>query len=294
MRKILLTVVCLLTLNAALDVEISVPGVAVYEDVVFAQYFTWPEATLKMDIFVPGDGQEKHPAVMFIIGGAWLASPKNAGAQICMKLAENGFIAASIEYRLIGAANYEEIIADTRAAVSFLREHADEFAIDKDRIAVMGMSAGGTLAAMLGLTDGELRGVVDCFGLTDLSTVADDYSDERKALYYSPSSFVSLFANGVALYKGRKGESILDNPETAKAASPLTYVSKNSPPFLIFHGDSDKTVSPSQSKRLHDALIENGVDSTLYIIKGGEHDGKYFYQPEVMKIIVDFLNRVLK
>ena len=291
-----------------IDVKISVPEVGISENVEFAKYETWPEASLKMSIFAPADGK-KHPAVVFIPGGAWIAAPKESGYYLCMKLAENGFVAASIEYRVIGAADYTEIIADAKAAVRFLRANADKFNIDADRIAAIGQSAGGYLSIMLGVTgdkfnsgdnlnqSSEVQAVVDFFGPTDLTKIADDYSDERKAVYYSPSSFVSIFVNGVAGYKNRKGGSILDNQQTAQDSNPLNYLSKNSkktPPFLIFHGDSDKTVSPSQSKILHEALTAKGIDSTLYIIKGGEHDGKYFYQPEVLKIITDFLNRVLK
>ena len=291
-----------------IDVKISVSEVGISENVEFAKYETWPEASLKMSIFAPADGK-KHPAVVFIPGGAWIAAPKESGYYLCMKLAENGFVAASIEYRVIGAADYTEIIADAKAAVRFLRANADKFGIDSGKIAAIGQSAGGYLSIMLGVTgdkfnsgdnlnqSSEVQAVVDFFGPTDLTKIADDYSDERKAVYYSPSSFVSIFVNGVAGYKNRKGGSILDNQQTAQDSNPLNYLSKNSkntPPFLIFHGDSDKTVSPSQSKILHEALTAKGIDSTLYIIKGGEHDGKYFYQPEVLKIITDFLNRVLK
>lgn len=310
MRKIfaLLFVFLLSTFAASaenIDVKISVPGVGISENIEFAKYDTWPQASLKMNIFAPADGK-KHPAVVFIPGGAWIAAPKVSGYYLCMKLAENGFAAASIEYRVIGAADYTEIIADAKAAVRFLRANADKFNIDADKIAAMGQSAGGYLAVMLGVAgdrfnsgdnlnqSSAVQAVVDFFGPTDLTKIADDYSDEKKAIYYSPSSFPSIFANGIAAYKNRKGGSILDTPETAHDSNPLNYISKNTPPFLIFHGDSDKTVSPSQSKILHEALNANGIDSTLYIINGGEHDGKYFYQPEVMKIITDFLNRVLK
>ena len=310
MKKILLTLFFLLTFNAVciaenLDVKISVPAVGGYDDVEFARYYTWPQATLKMDIFFPADGK-KHPAVICIPGGAWITAPKSAFHRVCTILAENNFVAAAIEYRVIGAADYSEIIGDAKAAVRFLRANADRFNIDKDKIAVMGSSAGGYLSIMLGVTgdkfnfgdnldqSSEVQAVIDFFGLTDLTKVADDYSDEKKALYNSPSSFVSIFVNGVSGYKDKKGGSVLDTPERANDANPLNYIGKNTPPFLIFHGDSDKTVSPSQSKILHDALIKNGTDSTLYIINGGGHDMQYIYQPEVMKIITDFLNRVLK
>ena len=172
----------------------------------------------------------------------------------------------------------------------------------------MGASAGGYLAVMLGVTGDKpekftfgdnldqssaVQAVIDCFGPTDLTRLADDLSDERKKDYASPSSFPSLFLNGTAGYKGRHGGSVLETPATAQDSNPLNYIGKNTPPFLIFHGDSDKTVSLSQWKILHEALTAHNIDSTLYIINGGEHATKYFHQPEVLRIILDFLNRTL-
>lgn len=334
-RKIFVSViaVCILALSVSscmagaeehIDVKISVSDVPmsndkvlIRKDILFARYDAWPQADLKMDIYSPSDsgsdpgsdsGNAKHPAVILIPGGCWITAPKSAWSQMCMKLAENNFIAAGIEYRVIGAADYTEIIGDVKAAVRYLRAHADELHIDSNKIAVMGASAGGYLAVMLGVTgntdkftfgdnlnqSSKVQAVIDCFGLTDLTRTADDYSDEKKELYYSPSSFLSIFVNGVSGYKNRKGGSIRDNHDTAEDSNPLNYIGKDTPPFLIFHGDNDKTVSLSQSKILHDALTQKGIDSSFYIINGGEHDAVYFHQPEIVKIITDFLNRVLK
>ncbi|MBR1418914.1 MAG: alpha/beta hydrolase [Synergistaceae bacterium] len=296
---------------AELDVEVKTAGFSLRSGVVFARYDTWPRAELKMDIFSPFDNNnnnQKHPAVILIPGGAWIDANRETVSNLAVKFAENDFFAASIEYRLIGAASYEEIIGDAKAAVRYLRAHADELNIDNNKIAVMGFSAGGYLASMLGVTGGvnkftfgdnlnqssEVQAVIDCFGPSDLTRIAEDYSEEKRKLYYSPASFVSLFVNGVAVYKNNKGGSVLDTPETARDANPLNYIDAHTPPFLIFHGDADKTVSLSQSKLLHDELVRRNVPADLYIIKGGEHNAVYFHQPEVFKIILEFLNRVLK
>ena len=314
MKKVIVLFL-LLTVNAAccmaanIDVEISdhEPAVFLQKDIVFARYYTWPQAELKMDIFSPDDGK-KHPAVILIPGGAWITAPRDVWNRMAMKLAENGFAAVSVEYRVIGAADYTEIIGDAKAAVRYLHAHADELGIDGNKIAAMGASAGGYLAVMLGVTGNKaekftfgdnldqssaVQAVIDCFGPTDLTRVADDLSDERKKDYASPSSFPSVFVNGIAGYKGRHGGSVLDTPETARDSNPLNYIDDKTPPFLIFHGDADRTVSLSQSKILHEALTAHNIDSTLYIINGGEHDAVYFHQPEVLKIILDFLNRTL-
>ena len=284
-----------------------VPEIGLLQNVTYAQYFTWPESRLQMDIFSP-DIKGKVPAVIFVPGGWWVTGPKVAGTQICYQLAQAGFVAASIEYRTIVAANYIEIIGDVKAAVRYLRANADKFNIDKNKIAVMGMSAGGYLSVMVGVTGGvekfdfgdnldqssSVQAVVDIFGPTDLTKIGDAYPKDVQKLYNSPGGAASLLVNGVTVYKGNKGGSILDTPATARDSNPLTYIGKNTPPFLIMHGNADKTISPSQSKLLHDALIKNGVDSTCYIVNGADHYAAYFYQPKAFGIIVDFLNRVLK
>ena len=314
LRKIFLSFVLLIffisTCSAKseiLDVEIVEPEISVQQNITFAQYFTWPQNRLTMDIFRPAT-KEKTPAIIFVPGGWWLTSPKDAGTKIAMKLAAEGFAVASIEYRHIVEANYIDIIGDVKAAVRYIRAHADEFNIDKNKIAIMGASAGGYLSTMVGVTGGikkfdfgenlnqssEVQAVIDIFGPSDLTKIAADYSDDMQKIYNSASGGSSLLVNGMGGYKNNKGGSILDTPETAKDSNPITYINKNTPPFLIFHGNADKTISPSQSKILYDALTEKGVDCDYYIINGGGHNFKYFYQPKIFNIIVNFLNRTLK
>ncbi len=293
--------------SGVIDVESSVQEIGCHQNVTFAQYFTWPESRLQMDIFLP-DVKGKVPAVIFVPGGWWLTAPKVAGIQICYQLAQAGFVAASIEYRHIGTANYIDSIGDVKAAVRYLRAHADDFNIDKNKIAVMGMSAGGYLAAMVGVTSSidkfnfgdnlqervDVQAVVDIFGPTDLTKTADDFPEETQKMYYSPAAPPALFVNGVPCYKGSRIGNLREMPVTARESNPITYINKNTPPFLIMHGNADTTVSPSQSKLLYDALISQGRDADYYILNGGEHNAAHFYQPTAFKIIVDFLNKTLR
>ena len=293
--------------SEVIDVELVTPAIATHQDVTFAQYFTWPQNRLKMDIYRPID-TKKSPAIVFVPGGWWLTSPKDSGMQIAEKLAEKGFAVASIEYRHIAESNYIDITGDVKAAVRYLRAHAEDFNIDKNKIAVMGTSAGGYLASMVGVTGGikkfdfgenldqssDVQAVVDIFGPSDLTKIADDYSEELQKIYNSPGSPASILVNGVSAFRHNKGGSVSEIPETAKDSNPITHINKNTPPFLIFHGNRDTTISPSQSKILYDALIANGIDAEFYVVNGCGHDFKYFYQPQTLKIITDFLNRVLK
>lgn len=301
------TSTCAAAKSEIIDVEDIVPEIGLHQNVTFAQYFTWPESRLQMDIYMPAVKQ-KVPAVIFVPGGWWLTAQKVAGMQICVQLAQAGFVAATIDYRTIGTANYIDSIGDVKAAIRYLRANADKFNIDKNKIAVIGMSAGGYLATMVGVTSGvdkfnfgdyldervDVQAVVDIFGPTDLTKVAADYPKAKQDMYNSPGAPPALFVNGVPCYKDSKGGSLLDTPETAKDSNPLTYIDKNTPPFLIMNGNADKTVSPSQNKILYDALIKHGIDAEHYIINGGDHYAAYFYQPKTFGIIVDFLNRVLK
>lgn len=292
--------------SEVINVEEVIPTITGQTDT-YARYLTWPQADLKMDIVRPVS-KEKTPAVIFVPGGWWIVAPKDAGNQLLWKLAEEGFAVAGIEYRTIVQANYVDIVGDVKAAVRYLRAHADELNIDENKIAIMGASAGGWLSTMVGVTGGvekfdfgenlnqssEVQAVIDIFGPSDLTKIGADYSAEIQSGYTSAGGAVSLLANGMSVYKGNKGGSILDTPETAKATNPINYINEKTPPFLIFHGNEDKTVSPSQSKILYDALTKKGIDAEYYVVNGAGHDFKYFYQPKTFKIIVDFLNRVLK
>ena len=167
---------------------------------------------------------------------------------------------ASINYRLSQHAIFPAQIEDCKAAIRWLRANAAKYHLDADRIGVWGASAGGHLVAMLGTTGSvkELEGkggnldqssrvqcVVDWFGPSDLPTMGGSHDD--------PGSPESRLIGGP----------VQENKEKARKASPLTYVSKDSAPFLIMHGDQDNVVPPGQSELLAEALKKAGVEVTL-------------------------------
>ena len=155
---------------------------------------------------------------------------------------------ASLDYRLSGEARFPAPLEDVAAGLGWLRTHAEHLGIDPTRIVLWGESAGGHLAALLGLTDPGVRAVVDWYGPADLTTVAADAAaggisavdpgapDSREALLLgvAPSS----------------------DPERARAASPVTHVHADAPPFLLLHGTADRLVPTRQSERLGAALDE--------------------------------------
>ena len=183
------------------------------------------------------------------------------------------------------ASRFPAQINDCKAAIRWLRAHAAEYRLDPDHIGVWGASAGGHLAALLGTTGDvqELEGhggnldqssrvqcVVDWFGPADLTTMGRQ---------------VDHLGTPVARLIGGP---VQENKEKARKASPLAYVSKDSAPFLIMHGDKDKLVPLEQSEKLAAALAKAGVEVKLQIVKDGSHFGPGFSSPENWKLIEDF------
>jgi acetyl esterase/lipase len=196
-------------------------------------------------------------------------------------------------------------LEDVKTAIRYLRTNAAKFGIDPTKIAVMGESAGGYYAAMAATTNGvkefdkgeylnqssDVQAAVDLYGLSDLTKVGNDFSNEIKEAHKSPAVPEAMLVNGIPF---QAGGSILSNPEKAKKANPITYISKQTPPFLLMNGDADNVVSPSQTKILHEALLSHNIDSTRYVIKGADHAGLLWYQPEIMDIVIKFLDKNLK
>ena len=123
-----------------------------------------------------------------------------------------------------------------------------------------GESAGGYLAAMAGVTDTAVDAVVDCFGGSDLSLLAEDLDEPTRAGYREPD-------NHIAAFLGEPGHGLHEIPDAVARANPTTHIDGSEPPFLLLHGSDDRLVSPSQTLRLHAALRAAGVDSTRYVLR---------------------------
>lgn len=261
-------------------------------------YCTRGGIALKMDIYFPERKQDKSPAVLYLHAGAWALGDKTTiGDPIEFEqTVMRGYVVASIDYRLAGQAQFPAQIGDAKCAVRFLRAHADEYGIDKTRVAAWGASAGGHLAALLGLTDASagfdsgsqyqdqssrVEAVVDMFGPADLT--APDYVPNA-----ADTSKVVFGASGP------------DAEEKLRKASPVTYISADDPPFLIIHGDHDDVVPLSQSQELDARLRAAGVKSSLLVVKDAGHGlspAGGTPNPTVVdinRIIGGFLDNVLK
>lgn len=252
----------------------------------------------RLDLYLPtkpaGDGP--LPIVVWIHGGAWRAGDKKGGLRNVADLVAGGeYAAASVGYRLTGESIWPTQIHDCKAAIRWIRANAQKHNIDPQRIGVWGSSAGGHLVAMLGTsggvaelqgdlgphteTDGNVQCVVDYYGPSDLLRMGQYPSSMD---HDSPNSPESILVGGP----------VQETKDTARAASPISYVTQNDPPFLIVHGDKDMTVPHNQSQRLHAALRTVGVDTTFITVTGGGHGG--FKSRELLRRVGLFFDKHLR
>ncbi|WP_116126237.1 alpha/beta hydrolase [Lewinella sp. IMCC34183] len=247
-----------------------------------------------LDIYLPPEADGRLPLVIWIHGGAWMVNDKYADmsymGETIREIINAGYALASIDYRFSTEAVFPAQLQDCNQAISWLYHHADDYGLDTARFALMGFSAGGHLASLVGLSSNAavpefftggspqrfpLRAVVDFYGPAQLILFpgADD-----------PSSPESLLL----------GASPLERPDLAEAASPVTYADAGDPPFLIIQGEKDESVDPKQSRLLSAWLSVRDVENELHIVPGAPHYCQMFDAPVVRARVLAFLGRHLK
>ncbi|HSZ99071.1 MAG TPA: alpha/beta hydrolase [Streptosporangiaceae bacterium] len=237
---------------------------------------------LRLDLHLPVTAGP-HPLVVYVPGGGFVVAPRRMARRQRGYVAAAGYAVASVEYRTTRKqATYTDGIADIQSAITYLSGHADEFAIDPDRIGIWGESAGGYLASLVGLTDPRIRAVVDQFGASDLSHAADGFDLRMHAKVADPRHPIHRYG--------------------AVRANPADLVHPAAPPFLLMHGDDDRIITPAQTGLLQRALVGAGGDSTRYVLAGAGHgqlsltgrQAKQWTSVQVLTTIRDFLDQKLR
>jgi acetyl esterase/lipase len=263
---------------------------------------------LLLDLYLP-DGATSPPVLVYIHGGGWFENTK-AGCPGAT-FAQDGYATACIDYRLAtGTCEPDTVfpaqIHDAKAAVRWLRQNAAIYGYDADHIGAIGESSGGHLAALLGVSTGvsnlegaanhgpssAVQAVVDWYGpvditqgpmvfeddpcLTDFGALSAIYGGEEVPYFYW------TYAWGVFLGGGLTDAATV---EQARAATPLSYVDADDPPFLIMHGETDGMVPITQSELLANALQAEGVDVTFIRMPNAGHG----YWSDTDPIMPDFL-----
>lgn len=238
----------------------------------------------------PRRAEWKFPIVMYCQGSAWGRQWLYSHFVHQVELARRGFVVACVEYRTSTEAVFPAQAQDFAAAVDFVREHADELGADAERVALWGDSSGAHTSLTVGYAGDRLPGVgrsarcvVDWYGPTDLLAMG----------YYPSSSdhFTAECPEGLLV----GGCSVLDVPELAAAASPVSYVEEGRPlpPTLIMHGGRDELVPFNQSRRLYERLRQTGNEVEFYKLPNANHGKKGFTDPRLLDIVERFLRKHL-
>jgi len=236
---------------------------------------------LKLDMFLP-DSVDSPPLLFWVHGGAWMMGDRKwCGMQ---NQIERGYAVVSVDYRLSTVAPFPACIEDCKYALAFLRENADKYPVDFNRVCAVGDSAGGHLVALMGTTIGH----------SDWEPEGADCSVQAVINFYGPT----LARPPLPIEEGDPPviSTLLGVPinsakgyMAATAANPITYIDGTEPPFLIIHGDRDATVPIEQSYALRNLLEELGADVNMYTVFGAGHG---FECPTVDAVVNGFLDYV--
>lgn len=240
-----------------------------------------------MDLYLVPREKGLSPVVINIHGGGWNHGVKESqtGFSTFFKA---GFAVANIEYRLTGQSTAPAAVEDTRCALIYLIKNAKELNIDVNKIVIMGGSAGGHLALMGGLLGNDHRFDGNCPGMENIKVAAiiDKYGITDVWDWGYGKNLTSKSARN---WLGEKA----NDQSFAASVSPITYVTKESPPVFIVHGDADPTVPYQQSVDLHKKLKEAGVKTEFITVPGGLH-GKFekTVNSDLNKAIIKFIMEV--
>lgn len=231
------------------------------------RYCTGGGSPLLMDIFIPVQRtRTPTPAVLWIHGGGWEAGDKNAHANAEL-LATEGFVAATLSYRLSAAAPFPAAVEDCKCAIRFLRANASAYGIDPDSIGAGGTSAGGHLAELLATADGS-AGLEGNGGWQQVSSTV-----QAAVSYFGVSDLTAQFPSDTVpvIVKFLRG-TLAERPDSYRQASPIHYVSKDDPSLLLVHGERDQVVPFDQSVRMAEAYRRMGLPVDLIALKNAGHD----------------------
>ncbi|MDX1945041.1 MAG: alpha/beta hydrolase [Pirellulaceae bacterium] len=274
------------------------PGFTAEYDV---KYVPDGDAAQALDIYFPDKlGDKPLPLLIWIHGGGWSGGSKT-GMPYLYQLGR-GYVVASLEYRFSQKAVFPAQIQDCQAAIRFLRANSKKYGIDPERVGVGGGSAGGHLAALVGTSGGKkafppiggnedqsdrVQAVCDIYGPTNFWTVVKQADEDKNVK--------NIFQwNSGDPYSRLIGAKLGEDKEKCDAVSPVHYVSKDNPPFLILHGDRDALVPYAQSEELRDLLAKAGVEVTLQKLPGAGHGGPAFGLPAIARLTTAFFDKHLK
>lgn len=277
--------------NEMAELDCIPEGLRLLEGLVFA---VTEERPLRLDAYVPEAAPRgPRPAVLFLHGGGWRAGSRKQFARHAAYLASKwGFFAVSSEYRFGRAspsrrfsseARFPACLRDAKCAVKWMRARAREFGVDPERVAVVGGSAGGHLAALVATTAGEAEYEPEAADATGLG----EPSHANLCIpLNAPLDLVALVEGGWVgePLKALLGGDLAEVPEVYRAASPFHRAGPHTPPMLLLHGEADPLIPCAQAVTMHERLQSLGVHSELQTYPGVGH-GWFNHAPDFAVVL---------
>ena len=255
-------------------------------------YANYEGRTLKLDLYKPREKLGKLPAIVCIHGGGWAKGSRKNYTKVAQALAAHGYVAVTISYRLSGEAVFPAAIMDCKAAVRFLRAHAQTLGINSDKIGAIGSSAGGHLAALLATSYGaeELEG----------SGGYTAFSSQIQAVVPmgAQTDFLSARNRQVSgerlIWKQFMGGSQDEKPDAYQLASPIEHLNLGDPPCFLISGEKDD--ESTRGAKFRKRMNQLDISSELEIIEGAPHGflKEQAWFKHAMEAAVAHFNRVLK
>lgn len=270
------------------------PEVVLSPEAADLTYCTMDGVPLKMDLYYPAEPRPDSQVLVYVHGGSFTSGDKRKGSGVLdiPAMTSRGYAVAAINYRLMPDHPFPAEVKDAKCAIRFLRAHAEEYHLRTEKVGIWGGSAGGHLAAMVGLTGGaadletgqypeqtsRVDAVVEMFGPTDLSMRMG-------------------FLQRLLLRRAFGTDDT--QSELLRRASPVHYVRPDAPPFLILHGEQDSAVPFEQAQSLYDKLHGAGNAVSLLAVKNANHNFKPTggvirpSRQEISAAMADFFDRWL-
>ena len=253
------------------------------------------ERRLQLDLYLP-EGSPKSPLIVYVHGGGWQGGSKDD--MPLGRLVGLGYAVASVDYRLSTEAKFPAQVHDLKAAVRYLRSHRADLGLPGiTEIAIVGSSAGGHLAALVGVSNGvkELEGSVgaDLKSSSEVQATISLFgaSNLQSILGQSTPQGLKMRLPALQLLLGGSPE---EKPALAQLASPVNHLDASDPPLLLIHGDADPQMPFAQSKELEASAQKVKAPVQLVTVAGGKHGGREFYDESHTALMANFLSRTVE
>lgn len=217
--------------------------------------------SLQIDLYRPRVLAKPAPLLVFIHGGGWKGGERSDYLVYLVPFAKNGYVTATVSYRLLKDGLYPACIEDITDAVNWFFRNGERYGYDPDRIVLIGGSAGGHLSLLAGYGWKNPSLIID-----SISSAGNAHKIKAVVDFYGPADLTTEYARNHDLVTGFLGSRYEEAPEKFKDASPMHHLDKNDPPTLIFQGSSDNLVPANQSVRLKEKLDSLGIQAELYCL----------------------------